>query len=87
MLVSAKPGRAREVLARLDSIPGVKDHDILFGEQIGARVDFGGTELESALSLLKAIDGIAESRLYMGRRCHLLVRKARFHPDGQSSSN
>ncbi|MBI4394371.1 MAG: hypothetical protein HY556_11360 [Euryarchaeota archaeon] len=87
MLVCAKPGRVGEVLRRLDGVPGVKDHEILFGEQIAARVDFAGVSLEQAASTLKAIDGILESRMYVGKRCHLLVRPARFYPTGRSSTN
>ena len=87
MLVSAEPGRAVDVLRGLDGIAGVKDHEILFGEQIGARVDFEGATLEQAATDLKAIDGLRESRLYVGRRCQLLVRGARFYPTGRSSKN
>lgn len=60
-LLSAVPGKERELLDGLAQFPGVQQKQLLFGEQIALRLD--ETQLPMAQQLA-ALQGVREARLY-----------------------
>lgn len=60
-LLSAVPGKERDLLERLAQFPGVQQRQLLFGEQIAVRLD--EAKLGDAQALA-AIAGVREARLY-----------------------
>lgn len=60
-LLSAVPGKERELLDKLASFPGVVQKQWLFGEQIAVRID--EQRLGDAQGLA-TIAGVREARLY-----------------------
>lgn len=63
-LLSAVPGKERELLERLASFPGVQQRQWLFGEQIAVRLDEAQLGAAQALA---AVAGVREARLYHDR--------------------
>jgi hypothetical protein len=72
-LISAVPGKERELLERLASLPGVLQRQLLFGEQIVLRIEEAA--LASAQQLV-ALAGVREARLYHGHDAWVLKAKA-----------
>jgi hypothetical protein len=61
VLVSALPGKERELFDRLGALPGLKDRQHLFGDQIALRLDEAQLQVaQQALSL----HGVREVRFY-----------------------
>lgn len=63
-LLSAVPGKERELMERLAALPGVEQRQWLFGEQIAVRLD--EAQLETARQL-GAWSGVREARVYHDR--------------------
>lgn len=68
-LVSAAPGRERELLDALAHVPGVQERQHLFGELIAVRLD---EEHLSEARGLAAMHGVREARLYHGHEAWTL---------------
>lgn len=61
VLVSAVPGKEREVFDRLAKLPGLQQEQHLFGEQIALRLDDAQLGLAPQLA---TIAGVREARVY-----------------------
>lgn len=60
-LLSAVPGKERELMERLASLPGVEQKQWLFGEQIALRIE--EAHLDAARQLA-SLSGVREARVY-----------------------
>jgi hypothetical protein len=60
-LLSAVPGKERELLERLAAMPGVTQQQWLFGEQIALRIDESALDAAQQLATLA---GVREARIY-----------------------
>ena len=60
-LLSAVPGKERELLERVAALPGVTQRQWLFGEEIAVRID--EAQLDAARQLA-SLAGVREARLY-----------------------
>lgn len=72
-LISAVPGKERELLERLAELPGVLQRQLLFGEQIALRLE------EAALASAQQIAawaGVREARVYHDHDAWVLKAKA-----------
>lgn len=72
-LLSAVPGKERELLDRLAEFPGVLQRQLLFGEEIAVRIE--GSGLADAQALAN-VAGVREARVYHERAAWIVRPRA-----------
>lgn len=72
-LLSAIPGKEREILEGLADFPGLLQKQLLFGEQIALRID--ESQLPAAQQLA-ALQGVREARIYHDREAWIVKPQA-----------
>lgn len=65
LLLEPQPGRSRDVLDALASLPQVAETERLFGEKVAARLEFEDG-LDEAVDELETLEAVAWACLYGG---------------------